>query len=402
MENNNYFKGFIGSLVGALVFSIPWLLMYVYGGYILSILAFVIGIGSFKFYKMFGGIVTKKTPIIIVISSILIITLLNFVVIPLFLLYKEGMGIDLSYLSSLYSNSEFVSAMLGDYLISVLFTFLGIGGVIKSINYEAYGVIDNREYIDDKSETEQIKDLESVYDKFGAYDKRSAIPVSVLTSYIKSKRINSFMEKFYKKGIIVNTGMNKSYFDKEAIVNEEKASSNSKKYKRKSIKVVFITLIIIFFAVLLGFMSSEESGPVNYKEYKYKNITVSLPSYFELDDESEYYNYFTAEARNDVGVEASMLEVYDIVFTKEEIMNGLKDDYDVLEMNEYTLCGLEGYLIKCKYKEFSFTNDWYFMVNDGVNTYGISFIFNDAKKDLFMKEYDYLVKSIKITTSNNI
>lgn len=139
----------------------------------------------------------------------------------------------------------------------------------------------------------------------------------------------------------------------KGIVNEEKASSNSKKYKRKSIKVVFITLIIIFFAVLLGFMSSEESGPVNYKEYKYKNITVSLPSYFELDDESEYYNYFTAEARNDVGVEASMLEVYDIVFTKEEIMNGLKDDYDVLEMNEYTLCGLEGYLIKCKYKEYS-------------------------------------------------
>ena len=27
---------------------------------------------------------------------------------------------------------------------------------------------------------------------------------------------------------------------------------------------------------------------------------------------------------------------------------------------------------------------------------------NDAKKDLFMKEYDYLVKSIKITTSSNI
>ena len=188
----------------------------------------------------------------------------------------------------------------------------------------------------------------------------------------------------------------------KGIVNEEKASSNSKKYKRKSIKVVFITLIIIFFAVLLGFMSSEESGPVNYKEYKYKNITVSLPSYFELDDESEYYNYFTAEARNDVGVEASMLEVYDVVFTKEEIMNGLKDDYDVLEIKEYTLCGLEGYLIKSKYKEYSYTNDWFFMVNDGVNTYGISFIFNDAKKDLFMKEYDYLVKSIKINTSSNI
>ena len=64
----------------------------------------------------------------------------------------------------------------------------------------------------------------------------------------------------------------------KGIVNEEKASSNSKKYKRKSIKVVFITLIIIFFAVLLGFMSSEESGPVNYKEYKYKfNVSPLLP-----------------------------------------------------------------------------------------------------------------------------
>lgn len=54
-----------------------------------------------------------------------------------------------------------------------------------------------------------------------------------------------------------------------------------------------------------------------------------------------------------------MLEVYDMVFTKEEIMNGLKDDYDVLEIKEYTLCGLEGYLIKSKYKEYSYTNDWF-------------------------------------------
>ena len=74
-EKNNYLKGFIGGLIGAIIFGIPWVVMYVYGGYILSILALLIGYGAYKFYKLFGGKTTKKTGLIITIISIIVIIL---------------------------------------------------------------------------------------------------------------------------------------------------------------------------------------------------------------------------------------------------------------------------------------------------------------------------------------
>ena len=57
---NKNIKGIIGALVGAIIFSLPWILIYVYANYMLSILAAIIGFGSLTFYKLFGGKVNKK------------------------------------------------------------------------------------------------------------------------------------------------------------------------------------------------------------------------------------------------------------------------------------------------------------------------------------------------------
>lgn len=65
----NYIKGILGALIGGILFSLPWVLVYVYLNYILSLLAAVIALGAFTFYKLFGGMVDKKTPLIIGISS---------------------------------------------------------------------------------------------------------------------------------------------------------------------------------------------------------------------------------------------------------------------------------------------------------------------------------------------
>ena len=64
MKKNNYLKGILGAFLGAILFGIPWVIVYVYGEYILSILALLIAFGSFKFYKLFGGKITKKTSLI--------------------------------------------------------------------------------------------------------------------------------------------------------------------------------------------------------------------------------------------------------------------------------------------------------------------------------------------------
>ena len=70
MKKNNAL-GILGAIIGAILFSIPWIIAYVYLNYILSLLAMVIAFGSFYFYKLFGGEVTKKTSIVVTISSLL-------------------------------------------------------------------------------------------------------------------------------------------------------------------------------------------------------------------------------------------------------------------------------------------------------------------------------------------
>ncbi len=62
-------KGILGAFIGPILFSLPWVLVYVYGGYMLSLLAFIIGTAALLFYKLFGGKVDKKTPAIILIIS---------------------------------------------------------------------------------------------------------------------------------------------------------------------------------------------------------------------------------------------------------------------------------------------------------------------------------------------
>lgn len=132
-EKKSYLLGIIGGLIGGVITSIPWVLMYVYGNMILSLLAILIAIGVLKGYQLFKGKVDKKLPIIIVVISLLCVTVSTLLVIPMLLLEKEGLGMSIDKLSILYNNSEFVTAIMKDYAISVIFTFLGISGVISNV-----------------------------------------------------------------------------------------------------------------------------------------------------------------------------------------------------------------------------------------------------------------------------
>ena len=169
--NRNNVKGVIGAFIGAILFSLPWILIYVYANYMLSILATIIAIGSLKFYKLFKGEITKKTSIVIVIASLFSITFATFVLIPFCLILKEGYGFSTYYFNLLYSSSEFVSALVSDYIISILFTILGISGVVFNINKSAYQIENGceLEYIEDKPFDEQVKILEAIFAKYDAF-----------------------------------------------------------------------------------------------------------------------------------------------------------------------------------------------------------------------------------------
>ncbi len=136
MENkkdNGYLIGILGAFVGGLIASLPWILVYVYGNMILSLLALPIALGAWKGYQMLKGKQDGKLPYIVAAISLLIITLATLVIIPLLLGVKNGLDFSFDILDLLYQSSEFKTAILKDYAISVLFTFLGIGGVLGQI-----------------------------------------------------------------------------------------------------------------------------------------------------------------------------------------------------------------------------------------------------------------------------
>lgn len=132
-KKNGYFIGIIGALIGGLVASLPWILMYVYGNMILSLLALPIALGAWKGYQLLKGKEDNKLPYIVAVVSVVCVTVATLVIIPLLLGVKEGWTFSLDTLESLYNFDEFKTAIIKDYAISVLFTFMGIGGVLGKI-----------------------------------------------------------------------------------------------------------------------------------------------------------------------------------------------------------------------------------------------------------------------------
>lgn len=371
MKKNNAL-GILGALIGAILFSIPWIITYIYLNYILSLLAMVIAFGSFYFYKLFGGEITKKTSIVVTISSLLSITLATFVFIPLCLMLKENIAINAENISLVYQNSEFIGALVSDYLVSLLFTALGIGGIIRSINQQAYQV-----------KGSEIKDLtsddvQSIYEEYGALSKDKAVPNSLILGRVPYKELR----RLEKEGIIVPKGT-KSYFDIEAITNKEKGKENRKKDIRNSVVIIFI--IILLSAILTGIVialdNSEDNINVNDKienmTITYQDLSLTIPNTFVKDKENEGSAVY---ANNNYENDAVYQIMFDYMMDDKEDGKQLFDDYvtylkgyfEILEENKSTsTLGGVIYLLK----SIEYPNEYYYVnvSHNDKGVYAISF-----------------------------
>lgn len=135
-KEKNYVLGIIGAIIGGLIASLPWIICYVYLEMLWSLLALPIAWAALKGYRLLKGKEDKKLPIIIGAISIIDITIVTLVIIPLLLLAQEGLSVDFEMLKLLYEFDEFKSAIIKDYIFSLLFTVLGISGVISNLKKE--------------------------------------------------------------------------------------------------------------------------------------------------------------------------------------------------------------------------------------------------------------------------
>lgn len=129
----NYTKGIIGALIGGLIATIPWILLYICCGMMCSYFAFIIGIGALKGYQ-YKGLTDRKLPKIIMTVSIIIITIVTFIIIPSILIFQVSGAVSINDLITFYSFNAFTSSVIKNYAIAVLFTFLGLRGVMNQIN----------------------------------------------------------------------------------------------------------------------------------------------------------------------------------------------------------------------------------------------------------------------------
>lgn len=281
-EQKNYFTGIIGAFLGGLVFTIPWILLYVYANMIYSLLAVLVAIGALLGYQLFKGKVDKKLPIIITVISLLAITIATLVIIPILLLLKENIIATIPNIKLLYSESSFLSAIMRDYAISIVFTILGISGVIASIKKQINDGEVDKIKIDlsngnNKKEKEKIK---KIFVSHNALDELNMLDQDKLKD-INENTLNILINQH----IIVKKD-DKYYY----------SINNEKKSHQKNIIVIAVLLLIFIISIFIVINNNDNKNntdtPNNDLQVS-KDISYTIPNTYKefarKDEENSWY-----------------------------------------------------------------------------------------------------------------
>ena len=291
MKQGSYVSGIIGAIIGGLIATIPWILAYVYGGMMLSILATLIAAGEFYGYKLLKGRVNKVLPVILMILALVIVTVATLIIIPAALINKEGINVNSSNLQRLYENKEFAAAIMKDYVISVVFTILGASIVTSNIKKQLQNNNgENNEIKLDLSNTEEtmkikkanIELLKPIFTKYDAISKEKAM----IKEEVENQDANQSFNYLKSLGII------KKYKGKY-YYSEENESKQTKIKKMQPWQKVFLVIIMILFVITLIASLLDNSEKAN-KLYQDEKVSFEVSGDWNQGD-SEYeteWNFF--------------------------------------------------------------------------------------------------------------
>lgn len=196
---NKRVLSYVGALLGGFLFTIPWILVYIYGEMLFSILATFIAYGALLGYKKFGGEINKDIKGVIISVSLIVITITTLIIIPLCLLYNEGYIVSFKNLKLIYSISEFKIIILRDLIVSIVFTIIGISGVISKLKSQVDEDVSNKKL----GELEKVK---IAFQKYNATNKYSAVDKYSILNLINNDKalfnrllISQIIKKYHGK-----------------------------------------------------------------------------------------------------------------------------------------------------------------------------------------------------------
>ncbi len=217
MKNiSHYVFGIIGGLIGGIIASIPWILLYIYGNMMFSLLAVFIAMGALIGYKLFKGKVDKKLPLIITILSLISVSIVTLVIIPLLLLSKNDLVVSFENLEWLYQNSEFASAIMRDYIISLVFTLLGISGVTSQLKRGEDPKLFPQNNAVRQEASEQTSNIKEAFQKLNAMSKENAVPKESILGALSGEENSSATFRTLCTQKIIRKYKKNYYFDEKS------------------------------------------------------------------------------------------------------------------------------------------------------------------------------------------
>ena len=226
-------KNFISAFLGAIIFSIPAIILYQFG-YLSSVFFMLVPYGATLFYKKSSGqdIINKKY--IIWITALISTTIISFILFP----YLISITQDIK-LKSLLNSPKFMTSLTSDYLYSLIFTITGAWTIIKT---ESKKIPFNEE--------ENMQKVIEIYHKYNALSKENSISEIKIAKEIDIQNKYAYFASLEKRGIIVSPFI-KSYLDEEAITNKEKAKKNIIKNLLAAVINTIILLITITIVLIM-------------------------------------------------------------------------------------------------------------------------------------------------------
>lgn len=284
----SYLTGILGAIVGGVIATIPWILVYVYGEMMFSILAALIAVGELYGYKIAKGKINKKLPVILMVIALVIVTVTTLVIIPTLLIANEGISVNLTNISRLYENGEFATAMMKDFIISLIFTILGASIVTANIkkqleNNEGQDVKLNLNNKEEKNEIKKatIELMKPIFTKYEATAPEKAMLKDEVIAEIDDKRKAKYSFNYLKQLGIIKKYKGKYYYSED----DENSTSNYKKMSKLQ-KISLIVLIILIVLVMIVTIIEKSDTTVTYQD---SNINFEIQKNWSKG-QSQYQN----------------------------------------------------------------------------------------------------------------
>lgn len=390
MEKKKILGGILGILMG-FVFSIPWILCYIYLERIVAYLALLIGFGILLGYKLVNKKAYKTNKFIAYLfaTSILIIIVNTLIVIPVISLLKENVNVSMELLMYLYSNKEVFGGVVSDLVISVLFTIIGVFPIINKLG------IEGKEEQKEVSYEEFAQKVKEIYEKHDALQKENAVENKIINKEIEELNFKNtlyYLERMKTNFLIGSNGLKKSYYNEK---NENKKTANLKKI------IFFICTITLGVALGIGLVAldAETENDDVVQEYNYEisykkhdlsnNISIDLPDYMFLQESEEqeeggmYYCFLPKNINKSIFQYIEINEYETVIFEDEyieEFIDYSKEFYEELnftvlesgieEINNKKIVFFEfedseGSLVYCySCREGNGTQEIYFTLNE--------------------------------------